>query len=306
MNEIIAGFNRVRYAADATWEPRGGEPIGFSVPGTDINPEFPRRIAADYLRENGREDEADLVQHHDGPVALKGNAVVKGRYSPQPVLDAMRPLELHLDDWSGQGHRHPYIETDRGDHGDHFDEPLPADHVHVASGEGDLDGNEPAPYADVEHDEVHYDDLADHIATIISDQAAQQHRHNWGPHTRDDEYHVTMDSSANDDLDTLHQLHNLNRYRSLSSWRRLGEGGVGDTDAAINELESIISRAEDNAPDEDEDDGSHSQLITTAQRLISHFESLRDEPERLEKQNQDEFERLLADFRKTRPVVPAE
>lgn len=111
MSDITEAFNRLRYAADPAWEPRGHEPVGFEVTagGDTIRADTPRWLACEFMKDNGRYEEAESIQHHDGPVLMHEGKVKPGRYDHQPLMSAYEAALDHLNEWSGGEHQ-PYTD----------------------------------------------------------------------------------------------------------------------------------------------------------------------------------------------------
>ena len=174
---IADAFNRIRYAAE--WEPRGHEPIGFHVPGTDITPEWPRNVAADYLRERSRDDEADAAQHHDGPLLLHQGKVTKGRYDDTHLRDRMNQLNERLHYLSDGLHEPPVHVLRQWEYENTFppaQRDLPADHVAVenTNGEG------------LSH--VHFANLSQHVADAYQQQWDDADESPWRHAPAEDDY----------------------------------------------------------------------------------------------------------------------
>ncbi len=285
--------------------PRAHEPIGFSVPGTEITKEWPRAIASEKLYDLGRESEAEKTLWHDGDLALDAQGKIRrGVFSTQPINDAWRRVEAHIDDWSNGDHRHPYVTVNDPDHlAALADEPTPPGHSLVSHVDAD-EFRDPNPDAEIEHEDVPDHKLGSHIANVIDRYVDEQHGMYWPVDMIGDHAHeVMMDQGHNNDLREL--IHGVERqYPSLRSWARLGEGGTGDAETAIHELDAMISRLEAAYPGDDEESQSeHNTQLVNAQRIRDHFYDLRDEPERREKENRAEYKRLLAELRKIKPIV---
>jgi hypothetical protein len=79
MNEFAAQLTKVvRYAA-AFGSSRVNDPVGFEIAhdGDALAAHTPRYAAADYLRERGRDEEADVLQHHEGSVFADSQGKVR-------------------------------------------------------------------------------------------------------------------------------------------------------------------------------------------------------------------------------------
>ncbi len=164
MKEIAAEIEKaIRFAAESDPQMRT-EPVGFDVPGTDVNAHFPRHIAADYLEESGRPDEAETLRWYQGPVVLHGERVKKGRYNTRPVWDAYRAVMSHLEEWypdyTAMHEIDPDWEADT-------EWPVPEDHTRIH-------------YTDRRGNPYHTEDLRDEVlgpelAHILSSEHKEQH-----------------------------------------------------------------------------------------------------------------------------------
>ena len=190
------------------------------------------------------------MQLHDGPLAVdKQGKVRRGVFSTEPVEQAEYAAQRHADDYSNG--RYQWL---------HFAYGVPSpdgeespEHIHVGhAGETGWggDGGEPDE-GDLDVWEVAHHELGDHVATQLEDHLGDEVRR-W--HQRGDEpdHLVTMDHSHSWRLANL--ISGVERqYPSLRSWLRLGEGGTGDAEAAIDELDGLVERLRTADPPDDEE-----------------------------------------------------
>lgn len=331
--EFAAAFAAaVKYAANEHGHETAA--VGFPIrlaSGDTLNADTPRHIAADRLEDDGRSTEAAKLRTPGliAPDTRPGHVgkVRRGVYGDEPIHRAAWKVEQHLDDWSNQGHRHPHIQVNDED----FDPeevlggPLDPDHVLVSHVEGDYDGDV-RPGAEHEHNEVHYDDLADHFADIIDIEVSSQQRNNWG----DDEgrysvYHEPSD--ANDRLaeimgwDTSRDAVRRLGYRSplnagLRFYANHGEGYSGDAEEAERFYRNLADDLESDLADRHAgkrgDDLNHPSLnhadLTEAAKLAreleKEYDELSKEPDRREEMNEERYQQLLQQLRDTKPIVP--
>ncbi len=94
-SEFYAAFDAaIRYAAenDDYHGVRGNEPLGFDLPTGDGSswPEHtPRKLVAQWLEDQGRTDEAEQVQWHDGPLTNENGYVQAGEHDPSSPVQLL-------------------------------------------------------------------------------------------------------------------------------------------------------------------------------------------------------------------------
>lgn len=160
----ISGVLRFAAAHETPDSPRVAEPLGFDVPGTDIHAAMPRFAAADYLRELGRDEEADRVQLHDGPLLLHDGKVKRATYTTEPTFERYRDVMNHLNEYYPEYTPRHEIES-RYEADDEY--PIPEDHERIHYHD---DTGEPQISED-----VHARDFGAELAHTIESEHAAQH-----------------------------------------------------------------------------------------------------------------------------------
>ena len=173
MYDIAAAMDAaIRYAAESHPDSgyhgvRGDEPLGFDLPAGDgsvLAAHTPRKVAAMWLEDQGREGEAERVQWHDGPLVLHGGEVKRGRHTTKPAYDryndAIQHLQDHYPDWTPQHEIEAKYEADD-------EHPIPDDHerIHYLDGHGEPQIT----------DDVHAADFGRELAHTLRSEHRDQH-----------------------------------------------------------------------------------------------------------------------------------